>query len=447
MSMSFSFPSGQDVEMAGLQLGSFLTDPICNVRKSYYSLYTVKDTSGGDWIEAAGKVVKLGASLLVNGALALPTAALGAVCRGAVSLVWKGYELIQLQGDAKTLPEDRKLTVLSDNVCFMPAGYSITDGGVPHHADNDNERMKANLTAIKDAAADIVCLYEVPGIDDAMEITRELRSEQYVSFIPIAGVRAIGPGSMMYVASKYRIKEGTVEFSAFTKGEEVKGRAAGSEKGFLSFEIETGTNQPVFVISTHLQHSEIPGRPEPYEVECRALQIARIMRHVEDIKGRRPEAIIILTGDLNQDEKELLNPDEGVMVYPAKPAPLQWLKPFSSLPLAGRLYNYAEQWFAHEERFQHAPTANKDLSATFHRDPQIEGKVTWQGEGWGADLMGKEQSEPCVLDYTFVSWAANIETQIIPAGFDMGSFSVNALSDHDALLSTIELPEPGLLVQ
>lgn len=439
MGISSSLPafSKKDFQIAGLKLASILTDPICKTRESYYSLYTVGELYE-NWQSQALAICHLAASLLISAFLAQPGAALGALCRKLVILSCPEAYIYEERGEGIELPENNKLTLLSGNVCLMPGGFAETDGSVTPHTENNNERIDRNIKKINKLNPDVACLYEVPDIRDGAYISNRL-SKEYVSFIPVAGPRTIGPNSMMYVASKYHIKKESIQFTPFIKDDEVKGRAASSEKGFLSFELDFKKDQKrAFVISSHLQHSEVPEKSEPYEVECRQKQIAAIMKRVAEIEKIAPHSTIILTGDLNQTEKELLDPNQGIDLYPAKPRLLQWLKVFKNAPLLNRIYAFAKERLPYEKVLKdNQSTANAELLQKFHRAESALGRPTWGGEKWGADLMGKKASNPLTLDYTFVSNGSEIETQIISAKFDREKFSRKARSDHDMLFSTI----------
>lgn len=294
---------------------------------------------------------------------------------------WSSKPYIYLEkGIGKVLPEDKTITIVSHNQCYMTAGYAITDGQVTPVS--DKIRMKSNIQKIKALDPDIICLYEVPDICDADYIASKL--PEYPFVIPVAGLRAIGPSSMMFVASKYKIARKSIEFVPFIKGVELTGRAQYSEKGFLSFDIVShGAVGPfASIISTHLQHSEIPAEPEDYEKEGRAKQMNKIARQIQ--KKVDLGHAVLFTGDLNMEESELPNIDG------------------------------------------------------LRRDPAVQGEVTWGGDKWCSNLMGKKASLPLVLDYTMIAGNANsISTKIIDTGYSGDEFRPNATSDHYLLFSTI----------
>lgn len=374
-------------KVRALKIASRLTDPICKVREYFYTFSILNETCQN----TAEKVIKsafLALGMAVFGLLAPFTAPMGGLVRGfTAALEAKPYIYLERKnGIGKVLPEDKTITLVSHNECYMPGGYSITDGGVI--PSSDKARMDANLQKIKALNPDIVCLYEVPDICDAEYISSQL--QEYPFLIPVAGVRAIGPSSMMYVASKYEIVKDSIEFIPFIKGEELTGRAKNSEKGILSFDIRSrGSKDPIATIfSTHLQHSEIPANPEEEERKSRALQMHKIAKRIEAKIAQ--DRAVIFTGDLNQEESEL--------------------NAFFDSYSIGFL----------------------------RRDPSVQGKSTWGGDTWCADLMGKPASGPLVLDYTFIAGkAAGISTRILETGYSGVEFRADATSDHFLSFSSI----------
>jgi hypothetical protein len=377
---------GTTAKIAALKVASCLTEPICKVREYFYTLHILNKTCKST-IQKVIKVAFLVLGIFVFSLLTPFTAPVGALVRGMVSTFEaKPYIYLEREGKGKVLPEDKKITLISHNQCYMPAGYCITDGQVTPAS--DKERMNANLQKIKALNPDVVCLYEVPDICDAGYISSQLPEYQFL--IPVAGVRAIGPSSMMYVASKYEIAKDSIRFVPFVKGTELTGRAQYSEKGVLSFDIlSRGSKAPVAtIISTHLQHSEIPANPENDERKARAIQMNKIANQIK-VEVEQNGAVIF-TGDLNQEESELnafLDQHQ-----------INWLR----------------------------------------RDPAVQGTPTWGGDKWCADLMGKPPSGPLTLDYTLIAGKATaISTRIIGTGYSGLEFRPEATSDHDLLFSTI----------
>ncbi len=371
-----------------LKAASWFNEPICKVRENYYRFYILKETYP-ETIRKVFQIAQLAFGIVVCSALAPFTTPIGAAIRAAVSALHaKPYIYYEQGGIGKTLPEDQKITLVSHNQCYALAGYGITDGHVT--PPSDRVRMDANLRKIKELNPDIVCLYEVCDIFDASYLSSQLTEYPYI--IPVAGMRAIGPSSMIYVASKYKIVEDSIEFIPFVKGTELTGRSQFSEKGFLSFAIQSQNDQKPFatVVSTHLQHSEIPAIPEDGERISRERQMQKVVRKIQEKLGQ--DGNVIFTGDLNLNEEELQAFFDRHQI--------DWLR----------------------------------------RDSSVKGVATWGGDQWCANLMGRPPSGPLVLDYTFVAGkGTDITTKIVDVGYSGLEFRPTATSDHDLLFSTITI--------
>lgn len=369
-----------------LKMASYLNDPICKVREYFYTFYILHETCKTT-AQKVMRVTLLTLGIAVFTLLTPFTAPVGTALRGVLSICKsKTYIYLEKAKVGKVLPKDKKVTVVSHNQCYMPAGYSISDGQVT--PSSDKERINANIRKIKELNPDIICLYEVADICDACYLSSQL--PEYPFIIPVAGVRAIGPSSMMYVASKYEIVENSIEFIPFVKGTELTGRAQFSEKGFLSFDVQSQGKRNPFasIILTHLQHSEVSAEPENGDRIARAAQMNKIAKQIQ--KKVKQGYNVIFTGDLNQSEEEL-----NTFL---KQNQINWLR----------------------------------------RDALVQGKPTWGGDQWCAKLMGKPSSGPLVLDYTFIAGkTVAISTDIIGTGYSGLEFRREATSDHDLLFSTI----------
>ena len=380
MSIECDYP----FEFRVLEAASYLTDPICKVREYFYGLSVLNETCKSS-LQKIARVAVLILGMIVC-ALAAPfTAPFGAALRGIVAVTESKPYIYLKKGHAGKSLVDGSFTIVSYNACEMPGGYSITDGQVTPAS--DKKRLDANIEELKKINSDIICLYEIADICDAKYISSKLSDYPFV--IPVAGVRGIGPSSMMYVASKYEIDEESIQFVPFIKGIEVTGRAKFSEKGYLSFEIKSDGKGFATVVSTHLQHSEIPGAPTPDEVAARGAQMKKIGAHIQNKVNLGKS--VIFTGDLNQSEEEI-----------------------------GSFFDkYKINWL---------------------RDPSVQGKPTWGGDHWCANLMGKTPSESQVLDYTFATGKViSIKTEIFGTGYSGLEFRPDARSDHSLLLSRVEL--------
>jgi hypothetical protein len=370
-----------------LKAASCFNEPVCKVREYFYQFYILKETYP-ETVRKIFQIARLTLGIIVCAAVVPFTAPLGAALRGAVAaLQSKPYVYYETGRVGKTLPEDRKITLVSHNQCYALAGYGITDGQVT--PPSDRVRMDANLWKIKELNPDIVCLYEVSDIFDACYLSSHLSEYPYI--IPVAGMRAIGPTSMIYIASKYLIVEDSIEFIPFIKGTELTGRSQFSEKGLLSFAIRSQGDKKPFttVVSTHLQHSEIPDMPDVEERISRVKQMEKVVNKIQEKLG---QGSVIFTGDLNQNEEEL--------------------KAF--------FYRHRIDWL--------------------RRDASIKGVATWGGDEWCANLMKRPPSGPQVLDYTFVAGnGTDIKTKIFDVGYCGSEFRPEAASDHNLLFSTITI--------
>lgn len=384
---SISFSQWENsFKIMALKTASLFTEPICKVREYAYTFYILDQTCS----TLVQKIVKIAALTLGIAlfAFAAPwTAPIGIAIRGLVGYFEsKPFVYLAKDSPGKTLAQDRQITLVSHNECYTSAGFSITDGHATPPSDRD--RINANIRKIKELDPDIICLQEVSDVYDACYLSSQL--SEYPFVIPVAGVRAVGPSSMLYIASKYEIVENSIEFVPFIKGTELTGRARFSEKGFLSFDVKSrGADAPfATIVATHLQHSEIPAEPEKSDEIARAAQMNKIIKHIQ--KKKASGLSVVFTGDLNQEEKEL-------NAFLASNQ-IDWLR----------------------------------------KDPSIQGQFTWGGDTWCAELMKKTPSGPLVLDYTFVTGDKGmISTQIFDTGYSGLEFRKEALSDHNLLFSTI----------
>src|SRR5581483_3902264 len=100
------------------------------VREYFYTLYILNETCKNT-IQKVIKSALLILGIFVFSILTPFTAPIGALVRGMVSnFEAKPYIYLEREGEGKVLPEDKKITLVSHNQCYMPAGYCITDGQV-----------------------------------------------------------------------------------------------------------------------------------------------------------------------------------------------------------------------------------------------------------------------------------------------------------------------------
>ncbi|MCH9619206.1 MAG: hypothetical protein S4CHLAM45_03510 [Chlamydiales bacterium] len=180
-------------------------------------------------------------------------------------------------------------TLFSWNICCVPAGYAITDGGVAPWS----FRIAGLVKKIQDQKADVVSLYEVFDIQTAHALIEGL-GEEYSHFYYNMGSKAVGPSSGLFVASKFEVKD--PEFTLFPQ-DALDGRAKNCGKGVFGF-----TASGIRFHVTHLQHSEIPAQPTAREKEARRKEMEIIAQKVKACT-----LPVIITGDLNMDHNELTN--------------------------------------------------------------------------------------------------------------------------------------------
>jgi endonuclease/exonuclease/phosphatase family metal-dependent hydrolase len=270
-----------------------MTDPVCQARASWIRSYIVKDLH-----PHAYRVTNLFRQTLLLSkaavcALGSPLSLLAMGARYAVSRFQK-VPYVYRKGDAreKTI-QDRKFTLLSMNICYIPGGFEISDGGVI----SSPKRIQKISEKILEKNADVVCLYEVFDIHTALDLIEKMKKE-YAHFYFSMGTRVVGPPSGIFAATKFAVDNPT--FTPFPQ-EALDGRAKKSGKGIFSFDIDKSAR----VFATHMGHSEVPAKPTPGEVKARQAQMDIMMQLVKKIG---PEGRVVV-GDLNLDDDEFKRAD------------------------------------------------------------------------------------------------------------------------------------------
>jgi len=279
------------------------------------------------------------------------------------------------KGDASEKKiQDRKFTVLSWNICQAQGGYETSDGGVI----SSPKRIQKIIDTILGSKAEVVCLYEVFDVYTARDLREKMKNE-YSHFYFSMGTRVVGPPSGIFAATKFPVENPT--FTPFPQ-EALDGRAKNCGKGIFSFDIDKSAR----IFATHLQHSEIPAKPTPGEVQARQAEMEIIMKLVDE---SGPEGRVVI-GDLNLDDDE----------------------------------------------FKKADWSNHFVKGDTYTDEK-----TWGGDEYCAKLMQKEVSGALNLDHNMIvkGTAQSIETELLPTGYDPKVISEEATSDHRPLFSTIKL--------
>lgn len=369
------------VALGVFRAGSYFTDPICKVHECFRRIQIVDALNpDGTTLSNLSQKIALCFSMLGWLSLSLFTTLPGIALRVLGSLLLKNAFFYQ-KGDSpdKLLPPDRSFSLLSWNICGINGGFSISDGGVLPWA----FRIDDNINKIIEKNADVNCLYEIFDVNTAVYISEKLKQNGYNHFYFNIGPKAVGVTSGILVASKYRINN--PEFTLFPL-DTLVGRTKNAAKGVFAFDLESQNHTFARVYSTHLQHSAEPQFPQPEEVEARKRQMQIIIDKINTVRDR----CIIVTGDLNLDDEEYR----------------------------------ASFW-----------------QGRFHKGDHFEGRKTWGGDAFCAQLVGQKVSGPLNLDHTMVlrDTARSIHTTLVETGFDATTFKADALSDHEGIFSLIHV--------
>lgn len=225
----------------------------------------------------------------------------------------ESYELSQLLSTAgvtwetkKMLPytslkgkqsptNNKAITVLNWNVCFFPSNLSLFFGGVLPWQD----RIEKVAETIQKSNADLVCLQEVFLRDAALSLYDHLKDDYAYFYINIGckpfgfNPDLLGLSSGLFVASKYKLEN--PEYIPFKTASRSHGY------GFFLANLPKGKT----IISTHLT----PGI-EASDQTIRQSQIDQILSFAT--KSKKPS--IFLCGDLNieftsPEYKNLISPN------------------------------------------------------------------------------------------------------------------------------------------
>ncbi len=380
------------------QIASYLSEPVCQVRELYYSLWTIDELYKDEHkaLLVFRKCVAVIGMLLC--AIVTPiTAPVGIALRAATAAA-QTTPFIYSRDEAhrKPVSNEQRPSLLSWNVCCTPAGYEVTSGGVGPFDGNCQRDENGNLlsrvemivrTIIREDA-DTVCLYEAFDERAARYIADRLHQAGYLNCFRNIGPHGVGPNSGTLVATRFEAID--PRFTRFPL-DTLVGTTKYAAKGVFQFKIGTDPARPqAQIYATHLQHSRVPSDPQPVEQDFRWKQMCLIKGLIE--KAQEPPSLpIFVTGDLNMDDEE---------------------------------YN------------------KSDWASDFYKPDQPKEEKTWLGEKWGSDLEGGRASPPCNLDYTMLytkgglrSEQVNLLTTLIDTGFEHTKFRREALSDHRGLKS------------
>ena len=352
------------------------TDPVCYVHETIWRYRLI------DSLPKNSRPLSSNFSMITSPSktfLSIPGAAVGTVFRWiAAALQDEPYIYTKSKKEDKLLPEKKQISHLLWNICCVGAGYSITEGGVVPW----KERIDRIAEQIIETDADVNSIYETFDIDSAFYLSEKLSSKGYHCFYNI-GPNIVGTSSGIFVASKYKVVN--AKFTPFSK-DTLLGRTKNCKKGVFQFDLTSDGKTFAPVLSTHLQHSEKPEFPTNEEVLSREKQMQAML----EITKKLPPHCILVNGDLNLDDREFEN----------------------------------SSW--------------KDL---FEKGKIHGTEKTWGGDAFCASLMNKEASKPLNLDHAMIikGSARSISSKIISSKFDGTTFKKEALSDHNRVLTIIEI--------
>lgn len=370
---------------------SYLTDPICKSRECYYMAAVVDqlypDQEGLEKIINVVRKWGYLAGYVLYGAVAVVTTLPGIALRSlAANFSNEPFLYAKGKGLEKTLCDS--FSLLSWNICFVPGGYSITDGGMVSYF----YRLEKIATKILEQDADIVCLYETFDTGSAMDLAEKLK-EKYAHVYYNIAPRSIGTSSGIFIASKFAITDFNVDlFPADT----LVGTTKYSAKAVVGFKAANH----VQVFTTHAQHGEEPEFPTEEEVLANKRQMEIVLGKIKKIKEQNTP--VVLCGDLNLPRGNL-----------------------ESVPGLTLVSNFSQ---------------GKDTSSLIFLDGNKENKIsTWGGDESCVRFYGKKISGPLELDYVLAANVKSLVTDVLKTGYNPKIVTFSADSDHNPLLSVIAL--------
>lgn len=360
-------------------VSSYLLYPVSKAPESFTMIKVVDlKNPGAPFLLRLAEKAAFAAEGVLYGLTGFFTVPSGLLIRAfGCSLQPKAFSHQESRPAGKVSEGKTELKILNWNICCIGGGSSITDGGVlPWHY-----RIDEIIKEIAAIDADVVALSETWMVSARLKTA--LREMGYDVCADMGrGVASLSSG--MIVASKYRMRD--VAFQKFSQEKACSG-AEWVGKGGMTFNIEVGGETVPFCVS-HMQHSDSPARPVAKEQESRKGQ-GKILEGMME-KAKKNASYVVLLGDLNQDPKEFR---EGV-----------------------------------GENFSSGTVVSG-------------GRVSWGGDQKCSEIKGgRDPSDACTLDYTDISPKAEegrIRTVYRSSGFDGKQFNPKALSDHEALITTL----------
>jgi len=196
-----------------------------------------------------------------------------------------------LQGNAqdKTLPEDRKISTFTMNLCFVAGGFPMPYGGIVPW----RERIDPVVGAIREKGPDVVCLQEVNDVEAAYSLHGKLKDE-YAHFYVNIGPQILTQNSGLFVASKYEIR--SPSFTPYHLG---TGSQKMVNKGFFDFDVVSAGETIAHIFTTHLSPSKEDIIPTEIEKQRRKIEIERIVHKMRLLRAQFAKTAMLLVGDLN----------------------------------------------------------------------------------------------------------------------------------------------------
>lgn len=212
---------------------------------------------------------------------------LPAIALRALAACLQGTPYTYVRKDVREIGQliNNTFTLLSQNICCVPAGYSLTNGGAAPW----RQRINMIIQKVLEQNADVVTLSEVLDYEAALRLIVGLRI-RYAHIYYNIGAQGFGPSSGLFVASKFPLRD--PNFVQFPR-EMLEGRTKLAAKGIFAANLPDGTR----LYTTHLQPSEIPSQPTLQERAARNLQRSAIIENIN--LGRS-----VLTGGLSLDRQE-----------------------------------------------------------------------------------------------------------------------------------------------
>ena len=175
------------------QIAAHWTDPICRAHEYLRRFHIEEELHPTPFrISDAGRKCLLFVRLADQRQATISTLPAMALRALAVNLQKEPFlHFYEKDNPTKELPKDRAFTLFSWNVCFVGAGYPISDGGVLPWV----SRIDPVIDKIIAQDADVNCLYETFDTSSAFYMYERLKKAGYSHFYFNIGPKIIGASS------------------------------------------------------------------------------------------------------------------------------------------------------------------------------------------------------------------------------------------------------------